>query len=72
LQTKPSWSPEILFQNRSFVDEDEHPLDAPLGVIHEAALKLELLGLTELALAIAQAHDDIQDWALTTINSKDG
>jgi hypothetical protein len=43
---------------------DEHPLDEPLGVIHEAAILLAKEGYCVLAMQIAYAHDQIQEWAL--------
>jgi len=53
------------------VKEDNHPLDEPLGVIHEAAIVLARAGWSLLAVQLADAHEQIQSWALTTVNPKD-
>lgn len=49
-------------------NDDEHPLDEPLGVIHEMAIQLQILGRRDLAMQLAKAHEQIQSWVLTTIN----
>jgi hypothetical protein len=46
------------------VDDDEHTLDSPLGVLHEAAIRLSLMGLSEISLQIAEAHEQIQQWLI--------
>jgi hypothetical protein len=51
---------------------DEHPLDAPLGTIHEAAIALSIFSrkmpwetaLTVLAVQLAEAHEAIQRWVI--------
>lgn len=37
--------------------EDTHPLDEPLGELHEFAIKLAILGQYDLALKIANIYD---------------
>jgi hypothetical protein len=47
------------------MDHDEHPLDAPLGDIHEIALALQRGGSTEHALRLASAHERIQAYLVS-------
>ena len=42
--------------------DEEHPLDESLGNIHECALALEFMGLTDWALKLARAHETIQTY----------
>lgn len=46
------------------MNNDEHPLDQPLGTIHEVAIQLAMRGLHDLAVLVAQAHEEIQNWAI--------
>lgn len=56
---------------------DEHPLDKPLGDIHEVALMLSMLSkrmpwetnLIRMALQLAEAHEAIQNWVLKEIRT---
>lgn len=43
---------------------EEHPLDAPLGVIHELALILHISGQTDWAVKLADAHNKIQSYVV--------
>jgi predicted RNA-binding Zn-ribbon protein involved in translation (DUF1610 family) len=43
---------------------DEHVLDGPLGSIHEMAVALQMQGMSDAALRLANAHDAIQDWII--------
>lgn len=43
---------------------DEHSLDESLGNIHECAIALEMMGLTDWALKLAKAHEKIQNYLL--------
>lgn len=59
-----------------FMDNDMHPLDEPLGDIHEIALLLQFLSgntpdpilceyFHHLAKRLATAHEGVQEWALS-------
>lgn len=44
--------------------DEAHPLDEPLGLIHETALVLATLKQYALAERLANAHETIQQWAI--------
>jgi hypothetical protein len=50
-------------------ESDEHALDESLGNIHACALALELMGLTDWALKLANAHEKIQTYLIENIES---
>ncbi len=49
---------------------DEHPLDGPLGDIHQIAIVLEMTGYSNMALRLAAAHEKIQAYLLAEMEEK--
>jgi|1185.fasta_scaffold181371_2 hypothetical protein len=47
------------------MNEDEHPLDVPLGELNELAVLLAMRHEHDLALIIANAVGKIEQWALS-------
>ncbi len=44
---------------------DEHPMDGPLGAIHEIALFLALEHRDGIAIRLAKAHEALQDYIIS-------
>ena len=50
---------------------ETHPLDEPLGFIHELAFRLHLTGFSDDGIEVGKAHEKIQRWALDAMNEHD-
>jgi hypothetical protein len=49
-----------------FLDQDEeHPIDNPIGNLNGVAIKLAMMGEHTLASVVAKSAEDIQKWVLT-------
>ncbi len=44
--------------------DEEHVLDKALGDIHQCAIQLQFIGLTDFALVLAEAHEAIQNYLI--------
>lgn len=44
--------------------DESHPLDEPLGYIHELAIRLEMAGMHDDARRTAEAYGQIQRWVI--------
>lgn len=43
-------------------NEQDHPMDKPLGEIHEVAVKLAYIGAHDLALVLGKAHEELSKY----------